>query len=50
MNACLAPICSIDGCHVLTVEELGSVDQSNLYSIQIRLAELSATECGFCTP
>jgi len=50
INACLAPVCSVDGCHVITVEGVGSVDKSNLHSTQIRLAELSASQCGFCTP
>ncbi|CAF1016904.1 unnamed protein product [Adineta steineri] len=50
INACLAPLCSIDGCHVITVEGLGSVNKSNLHSVQTRLGELSASQCGFCTP
>ncbi|CAF2744826.1 unnamed protein product [Rotaria sp. Silwood2] len=50
INACLAPLCSVDGCHVITVEGLGSVNKSNLHSTQIRLAELSGSQCGFCTP
>ncbi|CAF1261858.1 unnamed protein product [Rotaria sordida] len=50
INACLAPLCSVDGCHVITVEGLGSTNKSNLHSTQIRLAELFATQCGFCTP
>jgi xanthine dehydrogenase/oxidase len=32
-NACLAPVCSVDGCHVITVEGLGSVSKSNLHPI-----------------
>ncbi len=50
VNACLSPLCSVDGCHVITVEGLGSVNKSNLHSIQRRLGELSASQCGFCTP
>jgi len=50
VNACLTPICSIDGCHVLTVEGVGSVNKSNLHSIQIRLGELCGSQCGYCTP
>lgn len=50
INACLAPICSIDGCHVITVEGIGSVNKSNLHPIQTRLAELSGSQCGYCTP
>jgi xanthine dehydrogenase/oxidase len=50
VNACLAPLCSVDGCHVVTIEGLGSTSKSNLHSTQSRLAELSASQCGFCTP
>lgn len=50
INACLTPLCSIDGCHIITVEGLGSVTKSNLHPIQTRLADLYASQCGFCTP
>ncbi len=50
VNACLAPICSIDGCHIITVEGLGSVAKSNLHPAQSRLAEMYGSQCGFCTP
>lgn len=50
INACLAPICSIDGCHLITVEGIGSVNKSNIHPIQSRLAELSGSQCGYCTP
>ncbi|CAF3867589.1 unnamed protein product, partial [Rotaria sordida] len=50
INACLAPVCSVDGCDVVTVEGLGSTNKSNLHPTQIRLAQLFASQCGFCTP
>ncbi|CAF3626478.1 unnamed protein product [Rotaria socialis] len=50
INACLAPLCSVDGCHVITVEGLGSVNKSNIHPIQSRLTELFGSQCGFCTP
>jgi xanthine dehydrogenase iron-sulfur cluster and FAD-binding subunit A len=50
VNACLAPICSVDGCHIITVEGLGSVAKSNLHPAQSRLAEFYGSQCGFCTP
>ncbi|CAF2816169.1 unnamed protein product [Rotaria sp. Silwood2] len=50
VNACLAPICSIDGCHIITIEGLGSVAKSNLHPTQSRLADLFGSQCGFCTP
>ena len=50
VNGCLAPLCSVDGCHVVTVEGLGSMNKSNLHPTQARLAELFGSQCGFCTP
>ena len=50
VNACLAPLCSVDGCHVVTIEGLGSTSASNLHPTQKRVAELYASQCGFCTP
>ena len=50
VNACLAPLCSVDGCHVVTVEGLGSVAKSNMHPAQSRLAEMFGSQCGFCTP
>jgi xanthine dehydrogenase/oxidase len=50
VNGCLTPLCSIDGCHVITVEGVGSTNKSNLHSTQTRLAELFGSQCGFCTP
>lgn len=50
VNACLTLLCSVDGCHVVTVEGLSSISQSKLHPIQTRLAELFGSQCGFCTP
>lgn len=50
VNACLTPICSVEGCHVVTVEGLGSVSPSNLHPVQSRMAEFFGSQCGFCTP
>ncbi|CAF4000431.1 unnamed protein product [Rotaria sordida] len=50
VNACLAPLCSVDGCHIVTVEGLGSMNKSNIHPIQSRLVELFGSQCGFCTP
>ena len=50
VNACLASVCSVDGCHVVTVEGLGSVSKSNIHPAQARVAELFGSQCGFCTP
>ncbi|KAF8211716.1 xanthine dehydrogenase [Mycena galopus ATCC 62051] len=48
VNACLAPVVSVDGKHVITVEGVGS--QENPHPIQERLWKLSGSQCGFCTP
>jgi len=45
--SCLLPLGDIDGCHVVTVEGLGS---EPLTLVQRLLVEHSASQCGFCTP
>ncbi|KAF0505922.1 xanthine dehydrogenase [Gigaspora margarita] len=47
-NACLTPLCSIDGKHIITIEGIGNV--KNPHPIQERLALLHGSQCGFCTP
>ncbi|CAG8438485.1 13497_t:CDS:10 [Dentiscutata heterogama] len=47
-NACLTPLCSVDGKHVITIEGIGNV--KNPHPIQERLALLHGSQCGFCTP
>lgn len=49
VNACLAPLCSVDGMAVVTVEGLGST-KTILHPIQERLAMSNSSQCGFCTP
>ncbi|GAA5829050.1 hypothetical protein JCM11251_004108 [Rhodosporidiobolus azoricus] len=48
INACLAPLVSIEGKHVITVEALGNSD--NPHPLQERMWKLSGSQCGFCTP
>ena len=48
MNACLAPLVSVDGKHVVTVEGIGDVD--NPHAAQQRIAVGNGSQCGFCTP
>ncbi|EXJ95419.1 xanthine dehydrogenase [Capronia coronata CBS 617.96] len=48
VNACLAPLASIDGKHVITVEGIGS--SKNPHPAQQRIAMASGSQCGFCTP
>ncbi|KAA6414390.1 MAG: xanthine dehydrogenase [Lasallia pustulata] len=48
INACLAPLVSVDGKHVITVEGIGNV--KNPHPAQERIAMGSGSQCGFCTP
>ncbi|CAG8519683.1 680_t:CDS:10 [Ambispora gerdemannii] len=48
INACLAPLCSIDGKHVITIEGIGSSHKP--HPVQERIALLHGSQCGFCTP
>ncbi|KAJ9201039.1 hypothetical protein DTO164E3_3788 [Paecilomyces variotii] len=48
VNACLAPLVSVDGKHVITVEGIGDV--KNPHAIQQRMAVGNGSQCGFCTP
>ncbi|GME41738.1 Xanthine dehydrogenase [Neofusicoccum parvum] len=48
VNACLAPLVSVDGKHVVTVEALG--DPGRPHPVQERIAMLNGSQCGFCTP
>ncbi|KAF1989007.1 xanthine dehydrogenase [Aulographum hederae CBS 113979] len=48
VNACLAPLVSVDGKHVITVEGIGNV--SRPHPAQERIALSNGSQCGFCTP
>ncbi|PWW71580.1 xanthine dehydrogenase [Tuber magnatum] len=48
INACLAPILSVEGKHVITIEALGT--SANPHPLQERIAKLHGSQCGFCTP
>ncbi|KAK4875653.1 hypothetical protein RN001_012075 [Aquatica leii] len=49
INACLAPICSMHGLAVTTVEGIGST-KTKLHPVQERIAKAHGSQCGFCTP
>ena len=49
INACLAPVCSMHGLAVTTVEGIGST-KTRLHPIQQRIAKAHGSQCGFCTP
>lgn len=48
VNACLAPLVSVDGKHVITVEGIGDVKKP--HPAQERIAVGNGSQCGFCTP
>lgn len=48
VNACLAPLVSVDGKHVITVEALGQ--GGRVHAVQERIAGMNGSQCGFCTP
>lgn len=49
VNACLFPLCAVDGLSITTVEGVGST-YSQLNLVQKRLSEFHGSQCGFCTP
>lgn len=49
VNACLAPLCSVNGAAVTTVEGIGST-KTMLHPCQERIARAHGSQCGFCTP
>lgn len=48
-NACLTPLCALDGCAVTTIEGIGNMKQG-LHPVQARIASAHGSQCGFCTP
>ncbi len=49
INACLRPVCSVDGMAITTVEGAGSVE-TELNPVQYRIAKDNGSQCGYCTP
>ncbi|KAI7982356.1 Xanthine dehydrogenase 1 [Camellia lanceoleosa] len=49
INACLAPLYSVEGMHVITVEGVGN-RKYGLHPVQESLAVSHGSQCGFCTP
>ncbi|KAF4123766.1 xanthine dehydrogenase/oxidase [Geosmithia morbida] len=48
VNACLAPLASLDGKHVITIEGIGNTKRP--HATQERIARSNGSQCGFCTP
>ena len=49
INACIAFVGMLDGCQLLTVEDLRAADGA-LHPVQRALVETHGSQCGFCTP
>jgi xanthine dehydrogenase/oxidase len=49
VNACLCPLYSVVGTHVVTVEGIGNA-RHGLHPVQKALSESHGSQCGFCTP
>ncbi len=48
VNACIRPLATLHGQHVVTVEHLGGREGS--HPVQRAMVELNGSQCGFCTP
>ena len=50
VNACLRPLCTVDGTMITTTEGLGSTYTGHLNPIQEKIAACNGSQCGYCTP
>jgi xanthine dehydrogenase small subunit len=49
VNACIQLLGQVDGCQVITVEDLAA-SSGSLHPVQAALVEHHGSQCGFCTP
>ncbi len=49
INACIALLGQVDGCEVVTVEDLVQTGGA-LHPVQLAMVENHGSQCGFCTP
>ncbi|MFU8898139.1 MAG: 2Fe-2S iron-sulfur cluster-binding protein, partial [Roseinatronobacter sp.] len=49
VNACIRPLATVDGCHVVTIEHLRGTD-GGLHPVQRAMVDHHGSQCGFCTP
>ena len=49
VNACIQPLATLDGCHIITVEDVARVNGS-LHPVQQAMVDNHGSQCGFCTP
>jgi aerobic carbon-monoxide dehydrogenase small subunit len=50
VDACLVPVCQVDGSDVRTVEGLGEEAASQLSALQQAFLDTGGAQCGICTP
>ncbi len=50
VNACIALLGSLDGCQLLTVEDLADPDTGELHPVQRAMVDRHGSQCGYCTP
>ncbi len=48
INSCIAPVYSLDGMHIITIEGLS--DAKELTEVQEKIACHGGSQCGYCTP
>jgi aerobic-type carbon monoxide dehydrogenase small subunit (CoxS/CutS family) len=48
VNSCLIPAMKADGCSVITVEGVGTLEAP--HPVQTALAEAGGIQCGYCSP
>jgi len=48
VDACLVPVCQVEGSRIRTVEGLGS--EAELSDLQAAFLETGGAQCGICTP
>jgi aerobic carbon-monoxide dehydrogenase small subunit len=50
VDACLVPVCQVEGSDVRTVEGLGEGAPEQLSALQQAFLETGGAQCGICTP
>ena len=51
VNACIALLGSLDGCHLITLDILqGSALNKGLHPVQQAMVDCHSSQCGFCSP
>ncbi len=49
VNACIRPLATLDGCHLVTIEHLRG-NEGGLHPVQQAMVAHHGSQCGFCTP